>query len=159
MIACFRALNAQIGSDAQGHAAQTIRYRLDDLNQALYERPTPDGYPDIANYWVGSEGMLQRWEVAGLLAQNWFTNQSQTDKIVVTLTALLPSPLPATVADLVTWIGSNIANIAIPAGDVTDLCTAIGFADTAAASTLVANASRLALAFGLVLSHPAFQRR
>ena len=159
VIACFRALNAQFGNDAQGHAANTIRYRLDDLNQPLHERPTPDGYPDIVTYWVGSEGMLQRWEVAGLLAQNWFTDQGQSDKIVVSLTALLPSPLPATVADLVTWIATNIANIALPAGDVTDLCAAIGFAGTAAASTLVANASRLALTFGLILSHPAFQRR
>jgi len=136
-----------------------MRQALEDMGQPIFERVSPDGYPDIAPYWVSSEGLLQRWAVGAKIARNKLTWWEKTDKLVVNLTALLPSPLPATVADLVGALAQSIGNYAMPPADVADLCTAIAVSATATASTLSTSTSKLPLAIGLILSHPTFQRR
>jgi hypothetical protein len=126
----------------------------------VFERATPDGYPDIAPYWASSDGLLNRWEVAGKAARNSLSSQTDPmDRILVDLAALLPTPLPATVADLLAWIGVQLANIPLPAADISDLCAALSISGSAGASTLSTNTSKLPLAVGLILSHPTFQRR
>ena len=52
----------------QGNGANVLRYALEAMGQPLHERVTPDGYPDIATYWVSSDSLLQRWAFAGTLA-------------------------------------------------------------------------------------------
>jgi len=108
---------------------------------------------------VSSAGLLERWSFTGQLARNALGDRSAAQKVVVNLPAILPASPPATVGELVTWIGTNLANIALPPADVTDLCTAVGVPAASAASTLTTNASKLALTVGLVLCHPRFQRR
>jgi hypothetical protein len=108
---------------------------------------------------VSSAGLLERWEVTGNIARNSFGNRSTADKVVVDLPALLPASLPATVSDLVSWIGVNLANISMSSQDIVDLCIAGQVTPSAAASTLTSNASKLAMVVGLVFCHPNFQRR
>ena len=97
--------------------------------------------------------------MAGRLARNRLTDPGQPDAIVVNLPALLPSPAPATVADLIRWVATNLANSPINDTDVADLCTACSFSPTAASTTVSGDATKLALAVGLVLCHPTFQQR
>ena len=158
-IASLRATGASLGTDPVGHSSDSIRWALDNLGQPLYEWTTPDGYPDLAAYWVSSAAMLERWDYAGAVARNGLSDQAQTDKVTVNLAGLLPSPLPATVSDLITWIATNLGNFTISTQDVTDLCTAAVLTPSAAASTVATNASKLAFVVGLILSHPTFQRR
>lgn len=159
VVACLRALDATFGTDPEGKSIKSLRWVLDDLGQPIFERVSPDGYPDAGSFWISSAALLERWCFTGEVARNAFGHRSTPDKVVVNLAALLPAPLPATVAELIAWIGTHVANINIPAGDVADLCSAIGYSAGAAASTLTANESKLGLAFGLVLCHPLFQRR
>ena len=158
-VAALRATGASVGTDPIGNSSDDLRWALDNLGQPLYEWATPDGYPDLAAYWVSSAGLLERWDFAGALARNALSDQGQADKVSVNLASLLPSPLPATVADLVTWMATNLANFAISAQDVTDLCTAAVLTPSAAATTLSTSASKLAFVVGLIISHPSFQRR
>lgn len=159
LICWLRATNAQFGNDALGHASETIRCTLEDMGQPLFERRSPDGYPDSAGFWVSSEGLLQRWSAAGRLTRNRLTDSSKTDRITVNLSALLPSPMPATVGALISAIARGVGNFTMPAGDVTDLCSSLAIIESASASTLVGNAANLAAVVGLVLAHPLQQRR
>jgi uncharacterized protein (DUF1800 family) len=160
LLAMLRALSATFSNDPRGKSADAMRRALDDMGQPLHERVTPDGYPEIAPLWVSSNALLERWEVAARVGRNQLGDVSvPTDRVAINIPALLPNPLPATVADLIWWIGANLANIQLPAGDIAELCTAIVVTPTAAASTLTGNASKLGLAVGLVFSHPLFQRR
>jgi uncharacterized protein (DUF1800 family) len=160
LVACLRALNATVPNRAEGRAAQALRWALGTMGQPLFERETPDGYPDLESHWVSSAGLIERWSVAGQIARNGFGDRSDpADRVEVNLAALLPSPLPATVADLIGWMSVRLCNFVLPPADLAGLCDAISFAPSAAASTLVANSSRLALTVGLLLSHPRFQRR
>lgn len=160
LIAGARALGATMSTDPSGKAADAMRNALDDTGQPIFERVTPDGYPDIAPYWVSSDGLLTRWSVAGRLARNQLGDVSvATDRVRVDLTALLPSPLPGTVSELIAQLASSVTNFAIPAADIVDLCTAVTLTGSASATTLSGNATKLALVMGLLLSHPNFQRR
>lgn len=38
------------------------------LNQELFNWPTPDGYPDDAASWIGTNGMLYRWNIVSDMA-------------------------------------------------------------------------------------------
>jgi len=159
LTACCRALGASVPTNPQGNAAYAMRRALEDMGQPIFERVSPDGYPDVAPYWVSSEGLLKRWGVSGKIARNKLTWYKESDKLTVDLVALLPNPLPATVGDLVVWMAQNLGNFTMPPADVADLCTSIAVPSSGAAATLSGNASKLALAAGLVLSHPTFQRR
>jgi uncharacterized protein (DUF1800 family) len=160
MVAMLRALGASFSYNPNGRSADAMRRALDDMGQPLHERVTPDGYPEIAPLWVSSNALLERWEVAARIARNQLGDVSMpTDKVAVNIAALLPNPLPATVWDLLSWIGVYLANINMPAADINDLCTAIGANAGSASTTLTTNASRFGLAVGLIFSHPLFQRR
>ena len=132
---------------------------ISDLGQPLFERQSPDGYPDRNAYWTSSEGLLQRWQASAKVVGNSVTNPSVADPIVVSLPALLPSPLPSTVADLVGWLASDLGNFTMPPADVARLCASCGLPPTGASTVVTSDPARLRLVFGLVLSHPTFQRR
>ncbi|HQF96157.1 MAG TPA: DUF1800 domain-containing protein [Microthrixaceae bacterium] len=159
LVGALRALDATMPTAAQTQTTDKLRATLENLGQPIFERHSPDGYPDVNTFWVSSEGFLQRWAMAGRLARNRLTDPGQPDAIVVNLPALLPSPAPATVADLIRWVATNLANSPINDTDVADLCTACSFSPTAASTTVSGDATKLALAVGLVLCHPTFQQR
>ena len=159
VIACLRALGATFGTDPEGKSMKSLRWVLDDMGQPIFERVSPDGYPDAGAYWISSAALLERWGFTGEVARNAFGYRNTTDRVDVNLAALMPNPLPATVTELISWIGANVGSISLPGADIADLCNAIGYSGSAAASTLTSNASKLALCVGLVLCHPLFQRR
>ena len=63
-VSALRALNAE--TDA-GRPIQSFILRL---GQPLFLWPLPDGYPDTAEDWVNSGGMLARWNFAKALVGN-----------------------------------------------------------------------------------------
>lgn len=159
VVACLRGLNASIPTGTTTQAAESGRWLMEQLGQPLFGRQSPDGYPDVNRYWASSEAMLQRWSVAGRIARNQLTNPHRAGAISVSLTKLLPTPLPPTVAALISWMARALGNYSMPAGDVTEMCTQCGVSPNAPASAIASNPEALGLAVGLVLSHPIFQTR
>ncbi len=159
LIATLRALNATFGTAPDGKSISALRSALDVLGQPIFERVSPDGYPDVNPYWVSSAALLERWRVTGEIARNGFGSRKTEDRVEVNPLALLPNPLPATVGELVSRLGTDVANIAIPGNDVTDLCNAVGIPAASAATALSTNLPKLSLVLGLILCHPLFQRR
>ena len=49
----------------------SLNWRMNDTGHALYEWPSPNGYPDVASFWVTTNGMLQRWKLPFIIAQQW----------------------------------------------------------------------------------------
>lgn len=59
-------LRAMPGADGfpQGENARILFALLDQLGQAPYFWPAPNGYPDVASYWASTSGLLNRWRQA-----------------------------------------------------------------------------------------------
>ncbi|MCB1256491.1 MAG: DUF1800 domain-containing protein [Microthrixaceae bacterium] len=156
MISALRSTGATVPTAASGKAAKDLRKISAGLGQPLFERVSPDGWPEAARYWVGSDGLLKRWEYGASLARS---TGEDAEKVKVNLTALLPTQLPSSSADLVTWLGTERFQLPITSGDAAAICTAIGVTPTGAAGQIASNAKQLQGCVALLLAHPAFQRR
>ena len=156
-VGCLRALDADIGTDPQLESGKRCRWAMDLLGQPLFERPSPDGYPEEAAHWVSSDGLLKRWQIAADITRNRLTWKEE--HVVVDLQSLLPATLPATAAGLVSWIAAEVANFEMPGVDVDALCAAIGVDPTGLPDQFSGDDDDLGMVVSLVLSHPIFQRR
>ena len=159
LYSALRVTRARIPSDPMGPSATTLRSATRMLGQPLFERPSPDGWPDRAAVWSSSQGLLRRWEGAGRLARNALTDPTKADRIEVDPAALLPAPLPATTRALVVALNGSVCQRPLSAADADTVCAAVGVAPTAAATEISARPERLAGVLGLLLSHPRFQYR
>ena len=159
LYSALRVTRADIPSDPMGTSATTLRQSTKMLGQPLFERPSPDGWPDKAPVWSSSQGLLRRWEGAGRLARNALTDASKPDRIVVDPSALLPVPLPGTARDLITAWSESVCQRTISAADADAMCAAIGVAPGDAATAVTTRPERSSGVLGLLLSHPRFQYR
>jgi uncharacterized protein (DUF1800 family) len=67
LISYIRATNAQLrlddNADPNGSCWGNLFWNLGNTGHRLYEWPTPTGHPDLANYWLSTNGMLRRWNI------------------------------------------------------------------------------------------------
>ena len=161
VVSYFRSLEAVVDTNPVGDASEAIHslswYEgvLERHGQRLFSKATPDGYADTGPEWVSSDGMLRRWETAGLLAHSALADGVTADPAV-----LLPSPLPATMGELVDAMILRATGSASSAAETTAYLGYLGMADTdPAASHPFGNAGLLADFAGLCLSRPSFQYR
>jgi uncharacterized protein (DUF1800 family) len=159
LYSALRTTRAAINPLPSGHASQRLRETSGVLGQPLNERNTPDGYPEKAVDWVSAEGLLKRWEYGARLARNRLTDTAPAEKVVVDLTTLLPSPLPATVRELIVALADTVFQFPLSPTDADAMATAITLTPTGAATTLSTNTAALQAAAGLLIAHPSFQRR
>jgi len=159
LCSALRATGAQIDPAPKGVASTKLRSATQALGQPLFERVSPDGWPDRAAYWVAADGLLKRWEHAGRLARNDLTPQNAPEKVVVDVTALLPAPLPPTVRALTVAMADTVFQFRLP--DLhADAIAAAARLDPAGPAPLLANdLTKLQNVVGLLMSHPEFQRR
>ncbi len=78
-IAGLRVLGAEMPNNPESDGANRIRNHLGDMDHRPWEWLTPDGYPDEAEPWVSSNGLLLRWEYTARLARRNFSNDVQVD--------------------------------------------------------------------------------
>ncbi len=102
LVAVLRVLGASPETAGGSDAARWLQDWMARLGQPLFEWLDPDGYPDRAAAWLGSEALRQRWGFAGTLAHGW------TRGVAVDLSGLLPDPLPATAGELVGAAGARL---------------------------------------------------
>jgi uncharacterized protein (DUF1800 family) len=159
LYSALRTTRAQIDPAPKGAAATRLRSAALALGQPLFERVSPDGWPDRATYWVAADGLLKRWEHGAKLARNQITDSSSAEKVVVDAMALLPTPLPATVRDLLIRIAAATFQFDLPIADADAIAGAARLVPTGPAATLTGDLTLMQNAIGLLLSHPSFQRR
>ncbi len=155
-ISALRVTGAQIPTDCSGKAANDLRKAASAMGQPLFERVSPDGWPDNAAYWVGADGLLKRWEHGAGIAR---ATGSDPAKLKVNATALLPSGLPSTNSALVSWLASERFQIAITIAEAEAICAAASVSPGGAASQIAGSDTNLRTCIGLLLAHPSFHRR
>jgi uncharacterized protein (DUF1800 family) len=159
LYSALRTTAAQIDPAPMGIAAARLRSAGAALGQPLFERPSPDGWPDRAAHWVAADGLLKRWEHAARIARNRITDEDSAQKVTVDAAALVPSPRPPTVRQLLVAMAATTFQYDLPGADADAIATAARLAPTADAGALADDPTLLCNAIGLLLSHPSFQRR
>jgi uncharacterized protein (DUF1800 family) len=152
LIAVLRALNATVENASDSNAARNLTSILADLADVPFEWPSPDGYPDEASYWASTDGVLQRWELGGRLANN------TVDGVRSDLARFVPNPLPATAGALIDGIGLQLIDGAFTAAEKDALLAHINKAADAAIQVGDFQ-GELGTLLGLAFASPSFQTR
>lgn len=130
---------------------------LEDLSQLPYGWNPPDGYPDSAEAWISSGGLLARWNTAMALTHAAWSEEDAG--MTTRLDQLIGSP--ATVGELVDAVAERTFGTAdLPAEALTpfvDYASDGQGADIALTPGLIA--SKLGTLFGLMLASPLYQWR
>jgi hypothetical protein len=132
-------------------ATATISDQLNRLGHAMWSWPTPDGFADNRDFWISTNTMLRRWELAGRLGN------SNLNGIAVNTMGLLPNPLPATIDLLIQALATRLG-MTINEKDVTAITTFLGLATDAPLAGFNLTPV-LGDIVGLLLSHPSTQYR
>ncbi|MBC7812334.1 MAG: DUF1800 family protein, partial [Burkholderiales bacterium] len=135
-------------------------WRMESMLQELAHMPygwyPPDGYPDTAEDWMTSSGLLARWNVAMELTHTAFSEQDSgmASQIYERVGQ------PATVGELVGVVGAQVFGIPLPADAAAPF---IDYASEGAGAEMPVSgqvmANKLASLYGLMLASPLYQWR
>ncbi|MCC7117772.1 MAG: DUF1800 family protein [Anaerolineales bacterium] len=98
-ISMMRALNSEFIRAPSG-----IPWMIGLMGQPLFERRSPDGYPDIKEYWANSMSLLFRWNFAVGLSENWLDDEEQNRTVRTDLFSQTPAELRTAEALADFWI-------------------------------------------------------
>ena len=129
---------------------------LQDLAQLPHSWKPPDGYPDIANAWFTTNGLLARWNVAMRLTHAALSDKESSWDMLSRL--LERAPEAATVGELVAKVSEQVFGFALSESELRPFIhyTADG-AGTNEPVTPFLRARKLASLYGLMLASPQFQ--
>jgi uncharacterized protein (DUF1800 family) len=102
IVSMLRATDATIDPTDDGPGARSISDQLTRLGHEMWSWPTPDGFADNRNFWITTNTMLRRWELAGRVGN------STLNGISVDAMGLLSDPLPATIDQLVYELAARL---------------------------------------------------
>ena len=71
-ISTLRSLNSDFTRVPGG-----VPWMLSLMGQPLFERRSPDGYPDVKEAWANSMSLLYRWNFAVGVAENWLNDDDK----------------------------------------------------------------------------------
>ncbi|HYO87527.1 MAG TPA: DUF1800 domain-containing protein, partial [Candidatus Limnocylindrales bacterium] len=130
---------------------------LQDLSQLPYGWNPPDGYPDTAEAWISSAGLLARWNTAMALSHVAYSEEDAG--MTTRLDTLIGSP--STAGELVNAVAQRTFGTAdLPADVLTAFVDYASDGEGAdAALTPGRLASKLGSLFGLMLASPLYQWR
>ncbi|MEP7358378.1 MAG: DUF1800 domain-containing protein, partial [Anaerolineales bacterium] len=137
MVSALRATGAEIGSDLT-----SLRGQLQAMGQVPFNWSSPDGYPDQAEYWATTGGLLNRWNLGLQLAGNHIAG-ARVDLRALTQDADSPE-------DVVDVLSQRLLGEVLPPDARTILV------DFASAGDLGKNLEGVT---GLILGSPHFQMR
>jgi uncharacterized protein (DUF1800 family) len=89
LAAGLRALEANVPSGPHTNGASSLLGALVSLGQEPWGWGPPDGYPDVAEPWLGSDGLMSRWNFLARIPRNTLTNASQPGAVTVDLRGLI----------------------------------------------------------------------
>jgi uncharacterized protein (DUF1800 family) len=70
VVSMMRVLNSESNRIPSG-----FHWMLSQMGQGLFERRSPDGYPDSREAWANSMSLLYRWNTAVALTENWMDDE------------------------------------------------------------------------------------
>ena len=136
----------------------TLEQILLDLGQPPYGWGPPDGYPDTADAWISTNGLLARWNTAMLLTHTAYEDGYESDAGVRTTRLFEQIGQPKTATDLVNAIATHVfgAPLANPSPFI-DYVTDGSGKNTPVTPHLLAK--KAASLYGLMLASPQYQWR
>jgi uncharacterized protein (DUF1800 family) len=99
-----------------------LYWALDGQGHLPYAWPQPDGYPDRADAWASSAGVLARWNITLGITAGWWPKDFTRGP----LRSLVPRRLPATHGALVAGLGVRLLQRPLPAAHVDAICRFLG---------------------------------
>lgn len=112
-ISTMRILNSDFTRVPDG-----IPWLIGLMGQALFERRSPDGYPDVKEIWANSMSILYRWNFAVGISENWMDDEDQGRTIRTDIISQTPSEIRNAEGLADFWI-NRILNQAISDDDRT----------------------------------------
>ena len=91
---CLRAVNTDYTFDMIEEPAGHLQWSLNQAAQGLFRWPTPDGYPDRREKWIGSNPMVGVWRIINWIVdiKNWWSRQYRFFDAIGSLPADVRSP-------------------------------------------------------------------
>jgi uncharacterized protein (DUF1800 family) len=132
-------------------ATRSISDFLNALGHPMWQWDTPDGFADVGPFWISSQSMLRRWELAGRVGNR------NLNGVVIDPMALLPNPLPATINATIYMLAARLG-LKITETDITAITTFLGV-PTDAPTSMVNLGNTAGDIIGLLFSTPASQYR
>lgn len=149
LIAMLRALAPAVSLESPG----SLIYSLEPLGHIPYHWFPPDGYPDHAEAWINTNGLLQRWNLALTLSR---AGEGAFDGVHLNLDRLIAPA--ATVGELVSTVIARLLHTPVNPEDYLSLVsymTPSGNPDDPVTDSL--RAARLPGLVGMILASPYFQ--
>ncbi len=154
-VASLRALGTNVPVDPYGQAADTMRYRLGDLNHEPWSWEQPDGFADEAGPWLSSDGLLERWAFTSRAANNFLSNQNNPGPIRTDLLSLRGNA--STVGELVSSFQDRFGITALTAAHQASMLGVLGVNGSDPIDVLTEeNLGELA---SFLMAHPQYQTR
>lgn len=101
LAAMLRAANADINLDIGNGDGNTIIYRLYETGNRPFEWPAPNGYPDVAGYWLNTTSLFKRWRLF-----NWLmSDRDENDNLHMDIVGETPSDSTSAEGLVDYWIG------------------------------------------------------
>lgn len=110
-ISTMRALNTDFTQLPGG-----IPWMCSMMGQPIFERRSPDGYPDVKEAWANSMSLLYRWNFAVGISENWLNDDDQQRVIKTDIVGQTPSELRTAESLADFWI-PRILNRTMPEAD------------------------------------------
>lgn len=107
-VAMMRALSSDFTRIPGG-----VNWMISMMGQGLFDRRSPDGYPDTREAWTTSMSLLYRWNLAVALAQNWMDDDDTGYKIFTDVYGQTPAEIRSASALADYWI-QRILNRSLP---------------------------------------------
>ncbi|HIC88343.1 MAG TPA: DUF1800 family protein, partial [Anaerolineae bacterium] len=85
-------------SGAEWVPSSSFRWNFRRLGQPLFQWPTPDGYPDRREPWIGTNAMLRRWNIVNSLIEGW------VEGTTIDLRSQMPADIRSSNAIVDWWI-------------------------------------------------------
>lgn len=98
-VSMLRALNSDFTSLPGG-----IPWLCSMMGQPVFERRSPDGYPDVKEAWANSMSFLFRWNFAVGISENWMDDEEQQRSIKTDILGQTPAELRTAEALADFWI-------------------------------------------------------
>ena len=152
--ATMRAMGLTLASSGNSSSLSGVYWLLGSVGHQPMAWHPPNGYPDTADAWSSTGGVLGRWNLHMAIMEAWFVGNGYTTPDPATLVG---TPTPTTLPALIDTLSNRLLGVTLTAPVRTALLAYL----TTSGTTTVANAVRYRLRdlCALIMNSPAGAQR